>query len=135
MKINVRDCKAVNCQLGKVQGRARVNLLSSIDVVRFSIIAQRALDELLPKGKQVGATYRFCFAGPSAAAYTYSQGASSLELTKGTTGWFVTNLERVKVWSKTPKIGLIVLSEMQNKIAAARLLKLYLQVDDECELN
>lgn len=130
-KINVSNTKAVSLKLIEAQGNSKVNLLDLTDVARLVNLAQHTLDECLPKKYQVGAVYNFCFPGPWSNAYDYSQGSSSIELTKGATVWFITKLERVKVWSKTPKISHLVLSEMQERIAADKLLRAHLKVDDE----
>ncbi|MFD1006776.1 hypothetical protein [Oceanisphaera ostreae] len=131
MKINVNDEKTVKNQLDEIQGKSRVNLLCSSEVKRLSVLAQDKLDESLPKNKQKGAKYIFCASGPWANSYKYSQGATRIEITKGSASWFITRIHRVDLWSKTPGVSCIVLSDAQRSVAADRYLKAHLQVDNQ----
>lgn len=124
--------KAVNA----AEGKSTVNLLTIKMVEELVKQAENRLDKLeIPKKYRAGAEFYFCPSGPSANAYKYGQGATSIRISRKSSDWFIEDISRTTVYPKSPKLLLLKLTVDQKDIAVKRFCETFMTLTPKPILN
>jgi hypothetical protein len=81
--------------------------------------AERRLLLLLLKRDAVGARYRAISGHPVAGAYSYKRAATTVLLERRKTGWFLIEVEPIKLWPNQGGSRSLSLTEQQDRLAVA----------------
>ena len=102
IKIDTANNEAINAELDKINGKATsFTITSTKELIEIANQAEKKL-EALPKAMRKGVKVMFRPAGPSANSYTFAAKSTRVYLEKGSTGWFLTNVQPDFV---QPKLG------------------------------
>jgi hypothetical protein len=96
MKTNVKNTAKIQATLDKEQIRATARTLDADEVVSLAEDAEERLERLeIPKKSRVGSVVRYSEA-VNCNSYGYRAEATLVELTRGSTGWFLTACHRAQ---------------------------------------
>jgi len=107
MKINLTrtdaNVAAVNAALADVNGKASAFAITSwAQVMEVAQEAERRLEAAgLPKATRKGAVVAYRPAGPSAKAYKYAARSTRVTITRGSSDWYLTDVQAVSVYPRS----------------------------------
>jgi hypothetical protein len=106
------DRDKVAALFDEVNGRATRHTVAVFEVFGLVQDAVARLDRAgVTKANQTGAVLTYHPASPTANRYKYKIRTTQVELTRGSTGdWFLTGIERVELWPKTPERNTLTIS-------------------------
>lgn len=135
MKINVNQTQKTAAAIDAAEGRAQVNTISADRLLGIASRAEQELDATgLPLAERKGARFEFRDAGPSAAAYKYSQGATHVMLERGASAWYLISVQRLSVYPRQRQIADLYLIDAQKAAAVRRFadaLRVYRTADSQ----
>jgi len=121
MKINIFDTEKLCVALDQVNGAATKHTASAADILAQATAAEAHLDRLgIAKKSRPGAARHYVSGAAVANAYKWhGRVANRIRLLRGSSGWFVTSIERFEVglvggWART------LLTVEQRDVALAR---------------
>ncbi|KAA0677636.1 hypothetical protein [Roseomonas genomospecies 6] len=120
IKITAENADALEAALKAGQGRAQVNTFSVERLVRVAEKAEEELADLLPKAERKGARFVRRDAGPAANAYSYKQGATKVTIERGSSAWYLLDIERVEAHPRQPGLSDLLLTPAQKAEAVRR---------------
>jgi len=92
-------------------GNAKKFVHSFEDIQKVIEAAEKRLNAFgIPKNKRIGVSVINSPEGPS-KSYRYSAAASRIKLYRGTKDWFLTDVERIKIWPDTASVFNIIINE------------------------
>jgi len=113
IKIDIKNNAAINAALDKVNGKANSFTVSSgSEVVKISEAAEKALSQL-PKSERKGAKVMFRPSGPHARSYGYSAKSTRIYMERGSSCWFLTNVQPDSVSPKQAEMMHIEITPSQ----------------------
>lgn len=121
IKIVDQNQSAISAAINSVEGKSSVNLLSYNKLIDLAQHAERRFEDLgIPIKYRSGAEFNYHPAGPWANCYTYGQGATRVRIIRKSTGWFIKEIERIKVYPNTNESMDLMLTEEQKNIAVTQ---------------
>lgn len=104
-----------------VQHRCSVNRVSVWQLMNLADTTEKLLEGLgLPKSARAGARFEYHDSGPSVNAHKYAQGATMVTIDRGTSAWYLTNVDRVDVYPRQSELAKITLSKAQDEICVRK---------------
>ncbi len=129
MKINLSrteaNVAAVNAALAAVNGNAEAFTITSWWAV--SEVAKEAEERLrvagVPKAARKGVVVHHSPAGPAAKAYKYSVRSTELQITRGSSDWYLTGVRAVTLYPRSAENTTTTISPEQRAIIIDRALE------------
>ena len=130
MKIDIQKTDLIDSVLRGVQGKCKVNLISSAFIQEFTAKAQERLNDAIPISYQAGARAYYRAAGPTPNMYKHMQGATCFAIERGSRNgkWYLISVRRDKLLPKAPEVSALSLNEKQIEWANKNLLSKYCQI-------
>lgn len=124
---------AIRTALDEVNGAATAfTVCNASDVYALSRRAESYMQEKnVPESERAGATVTFRPAGPVAGAYKYNAVSTDVTLARTGSGWYVTGVERAKVYPRSPERFAVTLSDRAIKNLMRRTLKAFGRVPEQ----
>ena len=138
MKIKVTDDNLTKIwdALDEANGNAKKHVALPGDVFGLAIKAEQSLSlSGLPVRARVGARVVWHGAGASALAYRYKMARTRITLTRGVKGWFMTDVQRVRVHPKQSEHYRISISTAQRDRIVATALRTFEVRNAAAEVN
>lgn len=120
INITAENTDALEAALKAGQGRAQVNTFDAARLIRVAEYAEGQLADLLPKAERKGARFVRRDAGPSANAYRNTQGATRVVIERGSSAWYLIDIERVQVYPRQSGVSELSLTREQKAEAVRR---------------
>jgi hypothetical protein len=121
LKIERKNSDAIEAALAAVNGKATTFTITSyVDVADYAEQAEKKLEKsLLPKAERIGAKVFVTPDGPAAKAYKYSTKSTSLNIERGSTGWFLVGVASITVYPKeTGRLKITITQAQRDTIQA-----------------
>ncbi len=120
-KVAEKNREDIVAVIDEVEGNSSINLMSYTKVTEIAQYAEKKLEKLeVPIKERVGAEFYFCPQGPSAMSYKYGQGATDVRMIRKSTGWFVVEINRTKVYPKKKASNTLIVTAKQKEIAISK---------------
>lgn len=117
MKIATSDTIKIAAALAEVEGRSTANTIDAFHLATLAAYAEDRLEKLnIPKKHRSGTLFTYHAGGPTSTSYGHAQGATMIDLIRGSTEWFMIGCMRVQVWPKVPARRDLFLTVAQQKI-------------------
>lgn len=111
--------------LAAANGRASDHTYTTLgDIAAVAREAEAAVLAVLPKTLAPGAVYTAVSGGPVPRSYKYRRNGTYVRLERGSTGWFLVNVDRIEIYDKGGSSALHLTQE-QHLEAVARFSSAY----------
>jgi hypothetical protein len=113
---------ALAAALKKANGRAASHTAKASDLPHVAIDLEGRLADLgITKADRAGATAQYVSGEKLSHSYKYARTVSVIDLTRGSSGWYVTAIATQEVWPSAKTGARLILTPEQDAIAVAGL--------------